>query len=304
VAPFEQALVALKPGTISEPVHTQFGWHIIYRPTYDEVKSEVAKSAGQAGMRTGESTYVAGLDAATHFKMAPTGTATVRAVAKDPAAHATDKTPIASYANTDFTAARLARWINMLPPNTRTQIQAASDSQLPMFVQNLVRNEMVVRQADSAHVTLDSAQMNNIKRTYEQLITSDWQQLGVDPKVLADSAKTEAARDRLAAAHVEDYLNRMVAMTARYVDVPQPVDAALRSKFQSEINEAGVDRALAEAQSMRKKGDSAREAKAPPTAIPLPGGQPSAPTAGGAAPQAQKGGTSSPSGSSTGAAKQ
>jgi peptidyl-prolyl cis-trans isomerase C len=46
VAPFEEAVVALKPGEISGPVQTQFGWHVIKlnetrpapKPTLDEVR--------------------------------------------------------------------------------------------------------------------------------------------------------------------------------------------------------------------------------------------------------------------------
>ncbi len=104
--------------------------------------------------------------------------------------------------------------------------------------------------------------MNTLRQTYVQLITNDWTLLGIDPKELADSAKTVGGRDRIAAARVDDYLNRMVAMQARYVDVPQPVDQALRSTYSSEVNEAGVDRAVARATDIRKHSDSARAAKA------------------------------------------
>ncbi len=46
VAPFEEAVVAMKPGEISGPVQTQFGWHVIRlnetrpaaKPTLDEVR--------------------------------------------------------------------------------------------------------------------------------------------------------------------------------------------------------------------------------------------------------------------------
>lgn len=49
VAPFEEAVVAMKPGEISGPVQTQFGWHVIRlnetrnaaRPTLDEVRQSL-----------------------------------------------------------------------------------------------------------------------------------------------------------------------------------------------------------------------------------------------------------------------
>ncbi len=50
VQPFEDAVIKMEPGTISEPVKTQFGWHVIKlndsrikaAPTLDEVRAELA----------------------------------------------------------------------------------------------------------------------------------------------------------------------------------------------------------------------------------------------------------------------
>jgi hypothetical protein len=280
VAPFEQALLALKPGQISQPVHTQFGWHLIYRPTYAEAHDDVARKLGAQTMQVAQAAYVMRLDSASHFEFKPGGVATVRAVVKDPDSHKTDQTTIASYVGGDFTAARLARWMSLFPPQMRGQLDAAPDSQIPSFVRNVVRNEMVVRQADSAGIKLDSAETADLRQTYEQMITNDWTQLDIDPKMLADSGKTVGARDRVAATHVDDYLVRMVEMVARYIDVPQPVDQALRATYPSEINQAGVDRAVTLAQAVRKRADSAKAAKTPPSAVPLPGSPNSAPSPG------------------------
>ncbi|MCC0063395.1 MAG: peptidylprolyl isomerase [Defluviimonas sp.] len=50
VKPFEDAVVAMEPGTVSDPIETQFGWHIIKleeirdatAPAFDDVKEELA----------------------------------------------------------------------------------------------------------------------------------------------------------------------------------------------------------------------------------------------------------------------
>jgi PPIC-type PPIASE domain len=283
VPAFEQALVALKPGQISQPVRTQFGWHIIYRPTYDEVKAEVAHAAGGQVTQKAESLYIARLDTSIGFKMAPGGVTMVRAVGKDRELHRTDKTPIAVYNGGEFTAARLAKWLEMFPPQAKQQLQTASDSQIPFMVKSIVRNEVIIHQADSAKVTLDTTETNGIRHGYQQVITTAWTQLGIDPHALADSAKTPAQREVIAASHIEGYLDKLLTMSVRYVDVPGPVDAALHSKYDSKINDAGVDRAFAMATQIRKAADSVRASTAPPSAVPLPGSP--APAAGPAGPR-------------------
>lgn len=58
VAPFEAAVVALTPGTVSAPVQTDFGWHLIKlnevrdaaKPTIDEVRDELAAEIEQTAV--------------------------------------------------------------------------------------------------------------------------------------------------------------------------------------------------------------------------------------------------------------
>lgn len=58
VKPFEEAVVAATPGTVTAPVQTDFGWHIIKvnevrdatKPTIDEVRDELAAAIEQAAV--------------------------------------------------------------------------------------------------------------------------------------------------------------------------------------------------------------------------------------------------------------
>jgi hypothetical protein len=109
------------------------------------------------------------------------------------------------------------------------------------------------------------------------VITNGWTQIGVEPKMLADSGKTVAARDKLAAGRVDDYIGRIVAGQVRPVSVPPMVSEVMRSKYGSQVNEAGVDRAVAQVALARKAADSAHNATLPASAVPLPGGGSAAP---------------------------
>jgi peptidyl-prolyl cis-trans isomerase D len=287
VPEFEQALLGLTPGQISAPVKTQFGYHLIYRPTYAQARDKVNKTLQQGTLQVAESLYVIKLDSAAKMKLTSNGMALTRTVAKDLDAHKTDQTAIATTTYGPVTAADFAKWLSIFPPAMRTQLPTAPDSVIPGFIRNIVRNETMLRQADSAHIVLDSAETSQIRGMFTSLIVRAWTQLGVDPKLLADSAKTPADRERLAAAHIESFLDRLLTPTpsVRLVDIPQPLENALREKYESEISETGLDRALSRATAIRRQSDSSRVAKEPPSAVPLPGGAmpggPGAPRPGG-----------------------
>jgi hypothetical protein len=273
VPEFGNALAALKPGEISQPVRSQFGYHIIRRSTYDEVKDQFAAANGQGAQRTGESTYVARLTESAKVQVKPNAPAVVKAIASAPDAHKDDKTVIATSTAGDLTAARAAQWITAFPnpPQLRQQIQSAPDSALPEFVKALVRNELFLHQADSAKITLDTSETNEIRRAFVGMVANTWSGLNISPNRLADSAKTVAERERLAATRVNNYMDRLLTKDEQFVPIQPTLEAALHAKYEYKVNAAGIDRALESATRLRAVADSTRASQQPQSAVPLPG---------------------------------
>ena len=279
VPEFGNAVEGLKPGEISQPVRSQFGYHIIRRSTYDEVKDQFAQMNSTASVRAGESTYIARINESAKVQVRPNAAAVVKAVAAAPDAHRDDKTVIATSAAGDFTAARIAKWIPAFSPNPqqlRQQIQQAPDSVLPEFVKAVVNREMLLRQADSAKIALDTSETNEISRAFVGMVANTWSGLNISPNRLADSAKTTGERERLAAARVDDYVERLLTKDEQFVPIQPPLEAALHRKYDYKVNAAGIDRAFERAQRLRAVADSTKAAQQPPSAVPLPGGQPGA----------------------------
>ena len=199
---------------------------------------------------------------------------------------------IATSSKGDFTVGRLAQWIDVHPQEAQllSGIQQAPDSAILQLARNIFRNDLVLRQADSAKITLDPKEMGEIRGSFVRFVSSTWGTLGVAPQSLADSAKSDEERERLAAARVEDYVGRLLSNQAQYVDIPQPVEAVLRDKYEWELSQAGLERAVARATKVRAAADSARAKARPPSAVPLgpqgPAGQGArhAPGAAGGAP--------------------
>jgi hypothetical protein len=250
------------------------------------VKDQFAAANNQGAQRTGESTYVANLTEKAKVQVKPNAPAVVKAIASAPDAHKDDKTVIATSTLGDLTAARTAKWITAFPnpQQLRQQIQQAPDSALPEFVKAIVRNELFLHQADSAKITLDTAETNEIRRAFVGMVANTWSGLNISPNRLADSAKTVAERERLAAARIDNYMDRLLTKDEQFVPVQPTLEAALHSKYDYKVNAAGIDRALERAQRLRTVADSTRAAQQPPSAVPLPGGQPGAPAPAPAAP--------------------
>jgi len=274
VPEFDKAVAALKPGEISPVITTQFGFHIIMRSPYAEAKGDLAEQMGGRSQAVAESLYLAKLEAAGKIEVKPGIAATVKEVSKNLADSRKNKTVLATSTAGDFTAGRLAQWIAAFPPQSRIaqMIQQQPDSSISTFVRNLVKNELVLKQADSAKVTLDSVEMNTIRTSFTGTVQSAWTELNIGPDKLADSARTASARASLAASRVESYLENLIFNNARFVPITPGIEAALYDEYDHRINEAGIDRALERATKVRTALDSTRAQQPPqgPSAVPMP----------------------------------
>jgi hypothetical protein len=160
-----------------------------------------------------------------------------------------------------------------VPPQQQLlqRIPQAPDSELKPFVKQVAMQQLLLQRAEQAHVDIPAEMRTNLYSSVAQLVQQVWQQLGVDPKSLADSAKTTAEKERLAASRVDAYLDRMMSGQAQVMNIPVPLKKMLDTKYESSVNSQGVDRAVERAQKVRASADSARAANQPKSAVPIPG---------------------------------
>lgn len=276
VPEFENGTRALKPGEISDPIQTAYGFHIILRETYPEAKAKFDSAYATIAAQKAESTWMASVEEGSDVKVKAEAATVVRAMLANIDAFRKDRTVLATSRSVDLRASRVANWIAAFPPQMqiKQQLQQQPDSVLPQFVKSLMRNELLLRSADSAKLELDSTEVEQVRGAFRASVQQSMGGLGILPSQLADSAEATGGRPALAAARIDSFFAKLLKNEVQFIDISEPVSLALRSKYEGRVNESGLDRAVTLATELKAKADSAASAALPPTEVPMPGAVP------------------------------
>jgi parvulin-like peptidyl-prolyl isomerase len=278
VPEFEKTSRELAPGDISPPIQTQFGFHIIYREPYAEAKPKFDSAYANVYAQKAESVWIAGMETNSKVKVKDGIGPLVKSIASNVDAHRTDRTVVVSSSVVDLRASRIAHWIAAYPPQMRVrqQVSEAPDSIIPLFVKTLMRNELLLRAADSAKLTVEPAEMDQIRGAFRSSVQNTMGALGLLPNQLTDSAAAGADKATVAQTRIDAYFEKLIKNQAQFVDISEPVAIALRKKYEGSVTDAGIERAVAIATEAKAKADSTAAATMPPSVVPTPGATPPA----------------------------
>jgi hypothetical protein len=250
VPPFDSAGWALQPGELSGVVETQFGYHIIRRPDLEDVRERLTGFVGERGSQKSDSIYMEKLAADNKLEVAKNAAADMKAAVQNPEASLTSQKELTSFKGGKLTVAEYLRWVRALPPQYVAQLRVANDSALRGFARVLTLNLLLLRQADSAKITVTPDEWSQLYGRYTQAVDSLRADLGI---TTTDTALSDSA----VAAKVTQYFDGLVAGKIRMRPVPSALGTLLREEGDYRVDEVGVSRAFELAQAERAKTDSA-----------------------------------------------
>jgi hypothetical protein len=277
VKEFSSAVAAVKPGEINPNlIETTYGIHLIQRLPYSAVKQQYDAQFPEISGMVADSVISSQLMTGGEITVKPSAPAQIKEALRQPGNHKKDKTVVATFKGGEMTMANLLGWIDVMPGQNRAQViqvlPTLQDSQVTAFTKNLAMRQVLLHRADSAKIDVPAADKEQLKAQFLNLVQQTWMGLGLSPKDLADSAKTEKDREHLAAAKVDTLMSRILAGEAQPVGIQMPVRAALDVKYKADLNASGIERAVEIAKKAKASADSARALQ--PSALPQFGGAP------------------------------
>ncbi|MGD2069219.1 MAG: peptidylprolyl isomerase [Gemmatimonadota bacterium] len=250
-----EAVFALQPGEVGDPVETPYGMHIVRvearrTPPLERFRARLlSRRYAEA-----DSTLVAGLEEAVEPTFAQGAFQRVRELARDPTAGLSARERervLVFYEGGGVTLGEVRGYLQAMAPLARAQVAQAPDSTIPNRVLRAVtRRELLVSAAVSRGITVPEEQQRALAQAARNSLVEAADQLGL--RVRPDAGQDGGAAVETA---VSTLLRGMLSGERREVTPLGVMSGVLRDQYEWRISESGLADVAARVRELRGTDD-------------------------------------------------
>jgi hypothetical protein len=247
VQPFEDAVMALQQGQVSDVVETPMGLHLIRLEErrvrdFAEVADVFRTTVLQDRTNQAESTFVAGLEGPAGLTVAEGAYDVTRELARNPTVELSRRAgrrALVSWANGEYTAGELLELLRFEEPSLRERVAVANDQELDDFLHDVGRRDLLVTEARLSGLEASPVRIDSLTSEVGAQLLAATASIGLRELDVAPGEDTEAAVKRAVMASLTDNISGATRIVPLGL-----VGFQLREGVPTSINSSAVGQAL------------------------------------------------------------